>query len=178
MDTLGTELRILASLLAAPDQGAKEAVEELAVHYQWLQPAARELKQLSLDQWQAEYARLFISDDSAMRCSAYESVYLHGCRHGPPERSLRDLYRRIGMGSTGAPVDYIGTLLECAAHIQADPRLGKDFWEELWDGHLRNWVPNFCRELHTASRLVLYRIVGRRLCELFPEVRQAMSAVA
>jgi TorA maturation chaperone TorD len=178
MDKLGTELRILASLLGAPDLDAKEAVEELAVHYLWLQPAAKELEHLSMEEWQAEHTRLFVKGATSTLCPPFESAYLHSLTPGSQQQSLQDLYQRMGMAPMGAPADYLGTMLECAANIQSDPQVGKAFWDELWVGHLRNWVPRFCRELQTESRMVMYRIVGRRLCELFPEVRLAMSAVA
>ena len=178
MDTLSTELRILASLLDAPDMDAKEAVLELAAYYDWLKPAAEELEKLSLGEWQAEHTRLFISGYPATPCPPFESVYLSGRMHGPQERSLKDLYRRLDLSASGVPADYLGTLLECAAHLSADPENGKPFWSELWDGHLGLWVPRFCRELQEESRLVLYRIVAERLCVLFPEVRQTMTAVA
>jgi len=178
MDTLSTELRILASLLGAPDSDAKEAIEELAAHYEWLKPAAEELKDLSMGEWQAEHTRLFISGYPTTPCPPFESAYLSGRMHGPQEQSLRDFYRRLDLSASGVPADYLGTLLECAAHLSADPEKGRPYWSELWDGHLGRWMPRFCRELQQESRMALYRIVAERLCLLFPEVRQTLTAVA
>ena len=178
MDTLSTELRILASLLGAPDMDAKEAVQELAVHYGWLRPAAKELEELPLGEWQAEHTRLFISGYPTTPCPPFESVYLSGRMHGPQEQALKDLYRRMDLSASGVPADYLGTLLECAAHLSSDPETGKAYWSELWDGHLGRWVPRFCRELQAESKLAIYRTVAERLCVLFPEVQQTMSAVA
>lgn len=178
MDTLSTELRILASLLGAPDMDAKEAVLELAAHYGWLQPAADELKELPMGEWQAEHTRLFISGYPTTPCPPFESAYLSGRMHGPQERALKDLYRRLNLSASGAPADYLGTLLECAAHLSSDPETGRVYWSELWNGHLALWVPRFCRELQTESRLALYRIVAERLCVLFPEVQHTLCAVA
>jgi TorA maturation chaperone TorD len=178
MDNLSIELRILASLLGAPDLDAKEAVLELAAHYSWLEPAARELDALPLDEWQAEHTRLFISGYPTTPCPPFESAYLSGRLYGPQTQALRQLYRRMGMYPTGASADYLGTLLECAAHLNSEPTAGKIFWHELWDEHLARWVPRFCRELQIESRLALYRIVAERLCVLFPEVQNAMAAVA
>jgi TorA maturation chaperone TorD len=178
MDKLSSELRILASLLGAPDPDAKEAVLELAAHYDWLQPAARELEQLPLEEWQAEHTRLFVSGYPTTPCPPFESAYLSGRLYGPQTQALKQLYKRMGMYPSGAPADYLGTLLECAAHLNADPMLGKVFWSELWNDHLARWVPRFCRELQIESRLALYRIVAERLCELFPEVQNIIAAVA
>ncbi len=178
METLSTELRILASLLGAPDMDAKEAVQELAAHYGWLQPAAEELDKLSLGEWQAEHTRLFISGYPTTPCPPFESAYLSGRMHGPQEQALKNFYRRMNLSASGAPADYLGTLLECAAHLSAEPETGKAYWSELWEGHLGRWVPRFCRELRVESNVALYRIVADRLCVLFPEVEHTMSAVA
>jgi len=172
MENLSTELRILASLLDSPDENVKEAVLELAVHYPWLEPAAQELESMPLETWQAEHARLFAFESP---CPPYESVYMDGRMHGPQEEELRRLYRRLGVTHNGAPEDYLGTLLECAAMVNSKPEVGRDYWSELWDGHLRQWVPRFCFELRHHSRMALYRVVAERLCVLFPELRQAVA---
>jgi putative dimethyl sulfoxide reductase chaperone len=180
MDGLSIELRILASLLGAPDLDAKEAVLELATHYDWLQPAAQELAQLPLDEWQAEHTRLFVSGYPTTPCPPFESAYLSGRLYGPQTQAIKQLYKRMGMDAraSGVPDDYLGTLLECAAHLNSDPAAGRVFWHELWNEHLTRWVPRFCRELQIESRLELYRMVAERLCILFPEVQNAMTAVA
>ena len=173
-----TDLRILASLLDAPDMDAKEAVQELAAHYEWLKPAAEELEYLPLEEWQAEHTRLFVSGNPATPCPPFESAYLSGRMKGTQVGELKELYRRMGMMPTGAPADYLGTILECAAHLKSDPELAKVYWSELWNGHLRRWVPRFCRKLQMESHIELYRLVAKRLCVLFPEVKTAMPAVA
>jgi TorA maturation chaperone TorD len=172
MNNLSTELRILASLLDSPDQDAKEAVQELAAHYDWLRPAAEELEFMILEDWLAEHQRLFCGESP---CPPFESVYLNGRMHGPQEHALRDLYRRLGMTPSPAPADYLGTLLECAAMVNANPEVGKNYWSELWDRHLRRWVPRFCNELRHESRMILYRVVAERLCVLVPELRQTVA---
>jgi TorA maturation chaperone TorD len=178
MNKLSTELRILASLLGAPDMDAKEAVQELAAHYAWLKPAAEELHETPLEVWQAEHTRLFVSGYPTTPCPPFESAYLSGRMYGPQERKLKDLYKRMGMMSSDAPADYLGTMLECLALLNAEPDVGRAFWSELWDRHLGRWVPRFCRELQAESKMVLYRIVAERLCVLFPEVKHTMTAVA
>jgi TorA maturation chaperone TorD len=178
MDIQSTELNILASLLGNPDMDAKEAVRDLADHYEWLAPAVEELDKLSLEEWQAEHARLFITGYPTTPCPPFESAYLQGRMRGHAVDALVDLYHRIGMASTGAPADYLGTLLECAAYLKSEPKAASIFWSELWSGHLGRWAPKFCRDLKRHARLKLYRIVAERLCLLFPEMRLALSAVA
>ncbi len=179
MVDLSTDLRILASLLGAPDMDAKEAVHELAAHYAWLQPAADELAHLSLAEWQAEHTRLFVTGYPNTPCPPFESAYLAGRMQGPQTRELKELYKRMGMiPDGGAPADYLGTMLECAAYLKSDPEAAKLYWNELWNRHLGRWVPRFCSELRHESRMTLYRVIAERLCVLFPEVRLAMPAVA
>jgi putative dimethyl sulfoxide reductase chaperone len=178
MENLSGELRILASLLGAPDADAREAVVELAAHYDWLRPAAQELQGLALEEWRAEYARLFASGHPSSPCPPFESAYLSRRLPEPQTQALKQLYKRMGLRTDGVQADYLGSLLECAAYLNTDPAAGKAFWGELWEGHLTCWVPRFCRELEMESRLLLYRIVARRLRELFPAVREVMSAVA
>lgn len=178
MDSLGTELRILASLLGTPDLDAKEAVLELAAHYEWLEPAAKELEAMPLDEWQAEHKRLFISGCPTAPCPLYESAYLGGRMRNHQNHSLKSLYSRMGMMPADTPPDHLGTMLECASLINTDPEVGKTYWPELWNGHLARWVPRFCSRLKAESRIKLYRVLAERLCVLFPEVEQAVSNVA
>lgn len=178
MDTQSTELNILASLLGAPDMDAKEVVRELAAHFEWLRPAVEELDHLSLEDWQAEHARLFITGYPTTPCPPFESAYLNGRMQGPSVEALRELYFHIGMAPNGAPADYLGTLLECAAILRSDPRTPRHFWFELWNNHLSRWAPRFCRDLQRHARLKLYHILAERLCVLFPEMRQGVTAFA
>ena len=141
-------------------------------------PLPKRLDKLPLGEWQAEHTRLFVSGYPTTPCPPFESAYLSGRMYGPQERKLRDLYQRLGMAPSNAPADYLGTMLECLALLNAEPKVGRAFWSELWDRHLGRWVPRFCRELQAESRIVLYRIVAQRLCVLFPEVEHAMTAVA
>jgi TorA maturation chaperone TorD len=178
MESLTIELRILESLLGAPDLDAKEAVRELAAHYVWLQPAATELDNLPLQEWQAEHNRLFVNGYPTTPCPPFESAYLSGCMQGSAMHDLKDLYLRLGMAAEGAPADYLGTLLECAAYLHAEPEVGRRFWHELWDEHLARWLPRFCRELQHESRLILYHTVSKRLCTLLPALQHALAKVA
>jgi TorA maturation chaperone TorD len=164
--------------LAPPDLDAKEAVQELAVHYAWLKPAAEELDSLGLEHWKSEHRRLLGRGSAVALCPPYESAYLRAGPHSLRIKSLKNLYRRTGMSPFGAPADYLGTLLECAADMRADATAGRDLWAELWQGHLASWVPRFCRDLRTESRMKLFRIVAERLATLFPEVRHSRYAVA
>lgn len=163
MDTLSSELSLIASLLDVPDVDTKEAVLELAVHYPWLQPAADELAKLPVDVWQAEHNRLFSNNGYANVPIGYVQ--------------LRLLCKRMGMGLINASADYLGVLLECAAHLHANPALGKIFWPELWHEHIACWIPGLCSELKHKSRLALYRIIAERLCELFPHVQFLVATV-
>lgn len=168
MDSLSDELRMLASLLGAPESDAVAAVAGLAEQHPWLRRAADELQSLPLGEWQAEHTRLFISGYPTTPCPPFESAYLSGRLQGPQVETLGDLYRRLGLVADGASPDFLGTLLECAALVKADPRLEEAFWAELWDEHLARWLPRFCQDLQLESSLELYRALAQRLMECFP----------
>jgi TorA maturation chaperone TorD len=87
---------------------------------------------------------------------------------GTAAGELTDLYRRAGLQASEAPPDYLGTLLECAAWL-AEQEDGAALLRELEDEHLTRWVPRFARNLQASSGLALYRNLGARLAELFPE---------
>jgi TorA maturation chaperone TorD len=172
MDTLSNELSLLASLLDSPDVDTKEALLELAAHYPWLQPAVNELEHIPVDMWQAEHDRLFPKNEHTNVVSISVQANTNQIL---PLQTLKQLCKRMGIRLI-ASTDYLGMVLECVAHLNANPALGKVFWSELWHEHLSCWVPGFCSELKHKSRLALYRIIAERLCELFPQVQLLAAA--
>ena len=83
---------------------------------------------------------------------------------GEALEELTDLYGRVGIGPEGMPADYLGAMLECAGQLlERGEGPGTPLWEELWDRHLRLWLPRFCDDLANHSELVLYRALGERL---------------
>jgi TorA maturation chaperone TorD len=162
------ELRAVAALLGVPDGDAREAVADLARRFPWLDPAARELQTLPLEQWQAEHTRLFVTGFPVTPCPPFESAYREGRLFGAAVDELEDFYARLGRVSIGAPADYLGTLLECAAWLEADPDSRPVYRDELWRGHLAHWLPRFCADLDRHSRLRLYRAVADWLRALSP----------
>lgn len=175
-NNLSNELNILASLLNTPDLNTKEAVLELANHYQWLKPAAAELEQLPVAVWCAEHNRLFVDDGTANSLISRDGLSAGKRLQNVPLQTLKQLYKRMGLGLLDASADYLATLLECTVYLYANPALGKTFWPELWYEHLAYWGPGFCHRLKCESRLALYRIVAERLCMLFPEVQCLATA--
>ncbi len=161
-------LRVFAQLLGMPDKTALAVLSDLAQAYPWLQAAKDELQDISLEQWQGEHNRLFISGYPKTACPPFESFYRHGHLNGPAHMELENLYRKIGLEATDEiPADYLGTLLECAAYLLERKDSEERQWrEELWQSHLHLWLPRFSADLQQHSRLCLYRILGERLAEL------------
>lgn len=166
--TTPDRLRILSALLGMPTAGGLQAIEELAEMYPWLLEPARELRSLPLEQWQREHSRLFVSGAPRTPCPPFESAY----RQPQVVDELDALYRRIGVQVADLPADYLGVMLDCAAHL-LDPRRRAPFclWQTLWDQHLTQWVPAFARDLQTHGELLLYRQMGEQLLALFPAPR-------
>jgi TorA maturation chaperone TorD len=159
------QIRILAALLAMPEEDALDALREMGPQAPWLEPFLPELEQLSLEHWQAEYTRLFISGYPKTPCPPYESAYRQGSMGGTIAGDLAELYRRAGLQAMAVPPDYLGTMLECAAYLLEQGMA--DLLRELTDEHLRVWVPRFARDLEEQAGLQLYRALGRQVAGLF-----------
>lgn len=160
-------LRLLSGLLASPGGDSLAVLRELAGEHAWLGEPVAELEQSSLEEWQAEHARLFISGHPKTVCPPFESAFLGGGMFGAACDQLSDLYRRAGLQADGAPPDYLGTLLECAAYLLEQPcGHSNELLQELWSEHLAAWVPRFGSVLQQESRLLLYRQLGQQLAGL------------
>ena len=162
------ELRTLATILAQPDDDALDALRDLLPQASWLAGAISELEKTPFEHWQAEHTRLFLNGWPRTPCPPFESAYRHGQMGGTSAEDLGELYRRAGLQATGAPPDYLGTLLECAAWLAEQP-IGAPLLRELEEEHLERWVPRFAGDLQANARLVLYRILGERIAALFRE---------
>ncbi|MDD5242342.1 MAG: molecular chaperone TorD family protein [Sulfuricella sp.] len=163
-------LRLLSGLLASPSIESLGVLRELAGEHAWLGEPIVELEQMPLEEWQAEHARLLISGHPKTVCPPFESAFLSGAMFGAACDRIGDLYRRAGLQAEGAPPDYLGTLLECAAWLmEQDCDHGNTLLQELWSEHLAAWAPQFGTVLQTESGLQLYRQLGRQLENLFDE---------
>ncbi|MCB2264354.1 MAG: molecular chaperone TorD family protein [Candidatus Thiosymbion ectosymbiont of Robbea hypermnestra] len=160
-------LRILAALLAMPEDDALDALRDMLPAAPWLEPSLPELARIPLTHWQAEYTRLFISAYPRTPCPPYESAYRQGIMDGPPTTELADLYRRAGLQALDLPADYLGTMLECAAYLKEQGLDG--LLRELTEEHLGLWLPRFARDLCDQAELALYRALGEQLGALIPE---------
>lgn len=170
MNTSPETLRLLSGLLASPGDDSLAVLHELAGEHAWLGEPIAELEQTSLEEWQAEHARLFISGHPKTVCPPFESAFLGGGMFGAVCDQLGDLYRRAGLQADGAPPDYLGTLLECAAYLQEQPcGHSNELLQELWREHLAAWVPRLGPVLQQESQLLLYRRLGQQLAALSDE---------
>ncbi len=163
-----------ALLLAAPGEDSAGLLEMLAQSRPWLDAARRELAAMPLDEWRAEHARLFLSSHPRTPCAPFESVWREGRMAGPEAEELAALYRSLGLAADGAPPDYLGTMLECAAWLGETPYPGHLRAERvLWSEHLLRWLPRYAGTLEQESRLGLYRGLARELAALCDEMTDA-----
>lgn len=170
VNTSPETLRLLSGLLASPGIESLSVLRELAGEHTWLGEPVAELAQTSLEEWQAEHARLFISGHPKTVCPPFESAFLSGAMFGAACDQLGDLYRRAGLQAEGAPPDYLGTLLECAAFLQEQPcNHSSELLQELWREHLASWLPKIGPVLQQESQLRLYRQLGQQLAGLSDE---------
>jgi len=161
-----SQMRVLAALLAMPADDACDALRDMLPVAPWLGPGLPELERMSLEHWQAEHTRLFVSGYPKTPCPPFESAYRHGTMGGTTAGDLRELYRRAGLEAKDAPADYLGTMLECAAYLKEQQM--DDLQAELLEQHLGRWVARFARDLTENAKLDLYRELGVQLGHLFP----------
>ena len=160
------ELRLAAALLAMPADDALEALEVLASEADWLTPACEELKREPLDRWQAEHTRLFINGYPRTPCPPFESAYRHGRMNGSAVDELEALYANSGLRSPELPADFLGVVLEYAAHLE-EAGTQDALRCALWQDHLDRWVLRFAEDLDAHARLRLYRDLASRLAGIF-----------
>lgn len=155
-------LRLSALLLGMPDEHSLETLRELAAEHDWLQSPADELREVALQEWQAEHTRLFINGFPKTPCAPFESIHRHGRMEGPACDELYQLYADAGVSVSGdLPADYLGTMLEFAALlIERGTPDAKLQLETLLDRHLTGWLPQFSERLRQETRFKLYRRLG------------------
>ncbi|MCK5716966.1 MAG: molecular chaperone TorD family protein [Thiomargarita sp.] len=161
-------LRLFAGLLAKPTEESLVAIEEIAHETHWLYDAVQELKEFSLEHWQGEHTRLFISGHPKTFCPPFESAYVHGIMSGPVTSELEQFYHSIGLEPIAdIPADYLGIMLECAAYLLEHPSYTDENFQSYWQKHIIKWVPRFAADLQKDSHLRLYQQLGLKLEELF-----------
>lgn len=170
MPTPGERLRLLGALLAAPAAGSRELLEDFSARHRWLAAPLEELATTPLEEWQAEHTRLFVNGHPRTVCPPFESAWRDGMMPGPATAAVAALYRKIGLEENGISPDFLGTMLECAAHLEELPgEQGRAVGKALWLEHLGRWLPQFTRALRDESRLALYRGLGGRLAAVCGE---------
>lgn len=180
MPTPGERLRLLGALLAAPVAESRELLEDFSAHHGWLAAPLEELAVTSLEEWQAEHTRLFVNGHPRTVCPPFQSAWLDGMMPGPATAAVAGLYRRLGLEEDGISPDFLGTMLECAAHLEeslGEPVQGEQVQavqvqavkDALWQEHLGRWLPQFTQALRDESRLALYRVLGGQLAAVCGE---------
>ncbi len=182
-------LRRLALLLALPDPDALGVLNDLTAHEPWLAEPITELAVYTLEEWQAEFNRLFVAGYPHTPCPPYESAYREGWMNGRSIQSLAELYGRAGLVAQAMPADYLGTQLEFAAYLWEGASIQLDMAKTaghadgpslspaqatdpqacaaaLWEEHLCQWLPRFAQDLQIHARLLLYQRLGEQLAEL------------
>ena len=76
------QLYILSALLAFPEDDALDALRDLLPVAPWLSPAIEDLAPRTLEQWQGEHTRLFLSGYPKNPCPPFESAYGQGQMDG------------------------------------------------------------------------------------------------
>ncbi|NNJ83665.1 MAG: molecular chaperone TorD family protein [Gammaproteobacteria bacterium] len=160
------QLRLLAGLLAAPEEDSLSVLTELSEEHTWLREPVAELTEVGLPYWQAEHTSLFVSNYPKTQCPPFESAYRGVGGMGSAAEELTLFYLGVGLkADDDMPSDYLGTILACAAWLLETPEPIDDaLWRELWEKHISNWVPRFANAMMSMDNcLLLYHRLGEQL---------------
>lgn len=157
------DVSLLGILLAAPQDDSLEALTDIATEQSWLAAAVAELQTLSLEEWQAEHTRLFITGHPYTACLPFESAWREGRMAGHSLIKIQQLYAHTGFTpSAELPADYLGSELEWLASLLLAETLDEEVFMQALV-HLREWVPAFAQTLQQESKLALYRVIAQKL---------------
>ncbi len=100
---------------------------------------------LSLEEVQAEYTRLFISAYPALLCPPYESYYREGIVYGNASTEVGEWYQERGLrfAYEGEPPDFISAELDFLALTS----------DRMFLARLKEWVFEFTGRVKEHSRL-------------------------
>jgi|GEM_PF-4258166 len=159
------ELHLLRGLLTFPAESTLDLVRDLSAVWPWLGDAVRELDTLGLDDWRAEYRRLFFHGAAPALCPPFASAYAGG--GDEPAWGMASLHMRAELPLSNLPPDYLGAELNLLAELlESEHDLGPELLQEAWR-HMQGWVPAFADCLVRHAGLHLYRGIGQRLDQLF-----------
>ena len=130
-----------------------------------------------LEALQTEYMRLFVTAFPVLWAPAYESYYMEKKAMGKPAVDCLALYREEGLVLNAASElpDHIVTQLEylhflnlaaMEAGVREDHHLVQIYkvkQHKFYEGHIMNWVPEFCDRIQSHSEIDFYRVMSRLL---------------
>lgn len=162
------ELVVLSGLIGEPCAESMEAIKELAPQLNWLSDeAVKEIEELSLENWQIEHTRLFVSGHPKTECAPFESVWTEGRMIGEATQSISDLYQKVQYKpDADLPADFLGSELEFLAFVLENYAEQEDFLFEILE-HLHGWIPRFAKAVRIHAELRFYRDYAKRLEALF-----------
>lgn len=162
------ELDLLSALLAEPCEESLATLEELAPQLPWLSAEAlAEIQQTSLETWQAEHTRLFVSGHPKTPCMPFESVWTEGQMMGEAVMRMSQWYSDAGFKvETELPFDFLGTELQFLAFMIENHREHEEHIADVLIA-LQSWIPKFSTSVKIHTDLLLYKDWANRLEQLF-----------
>lgn len=156
------ELALLAELLSAPRRESLEILNDTAAVFSWLREPVDELKDIPLENWQAEHTRLFINGYPGTPCPPFQYAFQHGGMDAAATEEITQLYLDAGLSPTpDVPPDYLGTILQFGGWCLQQGKNG--LWDRLYDNHIRDWIGEYAEALQREAELKLYMALSERL---------------
>ena len=159
--TLNAEnLQALSRLFTYPETWPVTDIQRLALTAGEVTGGAA-ADDFNLTTLQNNYVRLFINTLPEVPCPPYGSFYLEGTLMGPSTIRLKKMYREYGFETDEIP-DHIAVELEFLALLST--LSSHDLVREDYDfllGHLRQWVPDFFKQVERSDDTGFYKEVSR-----------------
>ncbi len=160
--------KFLSIAFTYPDEGfdqiMQKAVKLVSTHYRNLnksgyklsgikgvKSALKELKQMSIHQWQGIYTSLFISNYPKTPLHPYESFYKDGLLISDSTDELREIYAECGVEVFNEKEfpDLVSLELEFASFIIENEKTCKPVFKSFFMEHLFAWMPKFFKDTYS-----------------------------
>uniref|UniRef100_Q3AS11 Cytoplasmic chaperone TorD n=1 Tax=Chlorobium chlorochromatii (strain CaD3) TaxID=340177 RepID=Q3AS11_CHLCH len=150
-------------------QNALQKISDNAARFQPLLDAFAAEPQ---EQLQAEYTRLFLNGYPNTPCPPYESVYREERMMGESSLAVQKLYQQWEIAIDANLSDHLATELEFLAFLSAATTLTEVATDALatreyfLEEHVRQWLPQFCRDLQKEATVEAYRLLSQLLANV------------
>ncbi len=162
-------LFLCADLLDYPDNEYKKKIKKL----ESLTNIKCNSQEISLDDLQGEYIRIFSIKSTKLKCVPYASWWIDGRMFGKTLSNILDFYRRCGyefdIGNVKKPADNLYFIISFIAILAEDEKIEKI---EEFSKFFLTWIDDFTSSLKSATQIEFFSYainVSKKIINSFKE---------